>query len=174
MFVLYDWPFPHMCTVQKNVASFPFNFWLSFQRLCRLLWGFIFSMLPLVSRINSRLPSVNHALISPVLTHPVLRVALLLSVPSTHQFHHPSSFHSFIPVLKPFSTNPSDHSLPFLLPDWLHGFSGLFTDTCEHIVFSFSVLHFLVVGSVLYINLTHVIFWLHVTIAYRIISYKIL
>ena len=28
-------------------------------------------MLPLVSGINSRLPSVNHALISPVLTHPV-------------------------------------------------------------------------------------------------------
>jgi len=23
----------------NNVAYFPFNFWLSFQRLCRLLWG---------------------------------------------------------------------------------------------------------------------------------------
>jgi len=23
----------------KNVAYFPFNSWLSFQRLCRLLWG---------------------------------------------------------------------------------------------------------------------------------------
>jgi len=23
----------------KNVAYFPFNSWLSFQRLCRILWG---------------------------------------------------------------------------------------------------------------------------------------
>ena len=30
------------------------------------------SMLPLVSGINSRLPSVNHALISPILPHPVV------------------------------------------------------------------------------------------------------
>jgi len=26
----------------KNVAYFPFNSWLSFQRLCRLLWGYHF------------------------------------------------------------------------------------------------------------------------------------
>ena len=25
----------------KNVAYFPFNSWFSFQRLCRLLWGFL-------------------------------------------------------------------------------------------------------------------------------------
>jgi len=40
--------------------------------------------------------------------------------------------------------------LPFLR-DWLHGFPGLFTDTSEHIrflLFSFSLFHFLVVGSV--------------------------
>jgi len=30
------------------------------------------SILPLVSGIKSRLPSVNHALISPILPHPVL------------------------------------------------------------------------------------------------------
>jgi len=30
------------------------------------------SMLPLVSGINARLPSVNHALISPILPHPVV------------------------------------------------------------------------------------------------------
>jgi len=48
-------------------------------------------------------------------------------------FHHP---HSFIPGLKPsFSANPSHSSLPFLLQDWLHGFTGLFTDTSEHIRF---------------------------------------
>jgi len=35
------------------------------------------SMLPLVSGTNSRLPSVNHALISPILHHPVLWVALI-------------------------------------------------------------------------------------------------
>ena len=34
--------------------------------------GVPFSTLPLVSEINSRLPSVNHALISLILPHPVL------------------------------------------------------------------------------------------------------
>ena len=72
------------------------------------------SMLLLVSGINSRLPSINHALISPVPTHPVLWVALPPSVPSTHHSHHPSPHHSFIPGLKPsFSANPSLRSHPF-------------------------------------------------------------
>ena len=33
----YDWPFPHVYFA-KNVANtiFPFNSWLSFQRLCRV------------------------------------------------------------------------------------------------------------------------------------------
>jgi len=58
------------------------------------------------------------------------------SVPSTHHFHHPSPPRSFTPGLKPsFSANPSHRSLPFLLPDWLHGFPGLSTDTSEHIRF---------------------------------------
>jgi len=38
MFVFYDWPFPHVYYA-KNAAYFPFNSWLTFQRLCRLLWG---------------------------------------------------------------------------------------------------------------------------------------
>ena len=58
------------------------------------------SMLPLVSGINFRLLSVNHALNSPFLTHPVLFVALLPSVPSTHHSHYPLPLHSFIPGLK--------------------------------------------------------------------------
>jgi len=37
MFVFYDWPFPHVYFA-KTVVYFPFNSWLSFQRLCRLLW----------------------------------------------------------------------------------------------------------------------------------------
>ena len=42
MFVFYDWSFPlHTCVLWKNVTYFPpFNSWLSFQRLCRLLWGY--------------------------------------------------------------------------------------------------------------------------------------
>jgi len=36
MFVFYDWPHVYFA---KNVAYFPFNSWLSFQRLSRLLWG---------------------------------------------------------------------------------------------------------------------------------------
>jgi len=48
----------------------------------------------------------------------------------------PSPPHSFIPSLHPsFSAHPSHRSLPFLLPDGLHGFSGLFTDTSDHIRF---------------------------------------
>ena len=67
---------------------------------------------------------------------PVLWVALPPSVPSTHHFHHPLPLYSSTPGLKlSFSTNPSQRSLPFLLPDWLHGFPGLFTDTFEHISF---------------------------------------
>jgi len=86
--------------------------------------------------INSRLPSVNHALISSILPHPVVWVALPPSGPSTHHSHHPSPLHSFTPGLKlSFSANPSHRSLPFLLLDWLHGFPGLFTDTSEHIRF---------------------------------------
>ena len=38
--VFYDWPLQHMW-VAKNVAYFPFNSWVSFQQLCRLLWGFL-------------------------------------------------------------------------------------------------------------------------------------
>jgi len=31
----------HTCVLcKKNVAYFPFNSWLSFQRLCRFLWGY--------------------------------------------------------------------------------------------------------------------------------------
>jgi len=55
----------------------------------------------------------------------------------------PSPPHYFIRGLKPtFSAHRSHCSLPFLLPDWLHGFPGLFTDISEHICvlrFSFSV-----------------------------------
>jgi len=55
---------------------------------------------------------------------------------------------SFLVLKHSFSANPSRCSLPFLLQNWLR---GLFTDTYEHIrflLFSFSVFHFLVVGSV--------------------------
>ena len=110
------------------------------------------SMLPLVSGTNSRLPFVNHALISPLLHHPVFCVALPPSVPSTHHFRHPLPLHSSTPGLKlSFSANLSHHSFPFLLPDWLDGFPRLFTDTSQQIrfsLFSFSVFHFLVFGSV--------------------------
>ena len=102
------------------------------------------SMLPLVSGTNFRLPFVNHALISPLLHQSVLSVALP-PVPWTHHFHHPLPLHSFTPGLKlSFSANPSHRSLPFLLPDWLHGFPGLFTDTSEHIRFYSIVFYFVV------------------------------
>ena len=101
-----------------------------------------FQYASLVSGTNSRLLSVNHALICPILHHPVLWVALPPSVPSTHHFHHPLPLHSFTPGLKLSFPNPSHCSLPFLLLEWLHGFPGLFTDTSEHIHFYFLLLFF--------------------------------
>ena len=62
------------------------------------------SMLPLASGIKSRLLSVNHALISPTLIHPVV---LLQLVPSSHHLNILSLFHSRL--------SPSHHSLTFLL-----------------------------------------------------------
>jgi len=47
-------------------------------------------MLPLVFGTNFRLPFVNHALISPIVTRPVFWMALLPSVLSTHHSHPPS------------------------------------------------------------------------------------
>jgi len=81
------------------------------------------------------------------LTHLVLRVALLPSVPSTHHTYRPSRPHSFIPGLKPsFSASPFHCSLPFLLQDELHRFLGLFAVyTSDHIpslLFSFLSLSF--------------------------------
>ena len=100
-------------------------------------------MLPLVSGINSRLLSVNHALISPILTRPVSWVALPLSITSTHHSRHSSPPHSFIPVLKPPCLKILA-SIAFLFFFGLHGFPGLFTDTSEHIHFSFLVFpHFI-------------------------------
>jgi len=52
---------------------------------------------------------------------------------TTFIIHHSSLLHS---RLKTFlSANPSNHSLPFLLQDWLHGFPALFTDTSKRIRF---------------------------------------
>ena len=70
-------------------------------------------------------------------------ILIILSIPSPPR--------SFIPGLNlPFSANPTNRSLPFLLlQDGLHGFPLLFTDTSEYIrffTFSFSVFHFLVAG----------------------------
>ena len=43
MFLFYDWPFPHVYFAENvGLAYFHFNSWLSFQRLCRLIWGYHF------------------------------------------------------------------------------------------------------------------------------------
>ena len=118
-------------------------------------------MLPLISGNNSRLLSINHTAVSPILTHLVLWV-----VPSTHQSHHPSLLHSFIPGLKPsFSANPSHRSR--LLSFFFRTDS---TDSPDFIpiLLSISVFYFfqfLVAGFVRWIKLTNVRFWAHVKIA---------
>ena len=94
--------------------------------------------------------------------------------------YDPHSIGYFIPGLKPsFSANPSHCSLPFFFRiDCMYS-PRLFTVTSEHIcflLFSFFVLHFLVVGSVRYIKLAHVGFRAHVKIVLvsHIVSYRIM
>ena len=99
--------------------------------------------------IQQRLVSVLDQYVwtwNPLNSYQILRNHLDLSCPLTTPLYLLSSpLHSFTPGLKlSFSANPSHHSLPFLLLDWLHGFPGLLTDTSEHIRFFLSsppVLH---------------------------------
>jgi len=74
-----------------------------------------FQYASLVSGINSWLLSVNHALISPILTHPASSFSdIPQSVPSTHHSHHPSPFHCFVLGLKPsFSANVFQNSISY-------------------------------------------------------------
>ena len=96
--------------------------------------------------------SVNHALTSPVLIHPVLRVALPPSVPSTHHCHHPSplTLHSKLETFlscKSFSSQPSV-SPPGLTPRILRSVYWYFW-AHPFLLLSFcSVIQFLAVGSV--------------------------
>jgi len=87
----------------------------------------------------------------------------------------PSPTHSFIPGLKPsFSANLSHHSLSFFssgLTAWIPQTVYCYFWAYLFLLLSFSVLHFLVVGSMHQIKLTHVGFRAHVKIASRIISY---
>ena len=73
-------------------------------------------------------------------------------VPSTHQSHHLSPLHSFIPGLNLPSANPSHRSLPFLLPTDSTDSPDCLPILLTISVFSFSVFHFLVDDSVLSIN----------------------
>ena len=87
----------------------------------------------------------------------------------THSLFH-SRLKTFL-FCKSFPPQP----FLFLLQDSLHGFPRLFTVIFEHICFLllvFLFLHFLVVGSVRLIKLTHVGFRAHVKIASRIVSYR--
>ena len=80
MFVFYDWSFPHVYFA-KNVADFPFNSWLSFQRLYRLLSGWHYSKDNLITRtmwtdsdkrknLKSRLTIVRPIINAHTHTHP--------------------------------------------------------------------------------------------------------
>jgi len=87
-----------------------------------------------------------------------------------------SPTHSFIPGLKPsFSASPSHFSLSFSSSGLSTWFPRLYCYFWAYpfLLFSFSVSHFLVVGSVRYIKVTHVGFRAHVKIASRIVSYRI-
>ena len=92
----------------------------------------------------------------------VIRVIISFSSPT----------HSFIPGLKPsFSPYPSHCSLSFFLQDWLHDSPDFYCYFWAYpfLLFSFSVLHFLVVVSVRYLKLTHLGFPADVKIASSIV-----
>jgi len=74
----------------------------------------------------------------------------------------------------PFSSNPSHCSLSFSslgLATWFPKLLLLLL-ACPFLLFSFSVLHFVVVVSVRWIRLTHIGFRAHVKIASRTVSYR--
>ena len=90
--------------------------------------------LPLVSEISFRLPLHQACTNLSVLIHPVLQVALLSLVRSTHLSHYPSPPHSFIPGLNlptiAFHFFTTDSCIPWLV---LLGISVLY-----FVVFLFS------------------------------------
>ena len=95
-------------------------------------------------RLWNQLLAVNHALISRILTHLILLMALLPSVPSTHHsciIHHP---HSFILGLKPsFSASPSRRSLPSVFrTDSTDSQDRLPTRLSIYVFLFFSLFHF--------------------------------
>ena len=86
----------------------------------------------------------------------------------THSLFH-SRLKSFL-----FCKSSLPEPFLFLIQVSLYGFPRLFTlllSISVFLLFSFSVLHFLVVVSVRYIKLTYVGFRAHVKIASRIVSY---
>ena len=124
------------------------------------------------------------ATLSTYFLHLSLSSVILIDSPTVSPVHvlmlsSPSPTHSFIPGLKPsFSANPSHRSLSFFFFR-IHYMNSsdclpllLRTSVCIFLNF-FSVLHFSVVGSVLWIKLTYVGFRAHVKIASRIVSYRI-
>jgi len=68
------------------------------------------------SLYNARNLSVGRIFFANLVKLSIIKV--IIKMASTHQSHHPSPLHSFIPGLKPsFSANPSHRSLLFLLQD---------------------------------------------------------
>jgi len=98
----------------------------------------------------------------------ILPIDSVTSPPITHSRFH-CRLKTFV-FCKSFPLQP----FLFLFQDSLHGFPGLFSVISDHIcslLLVFLFLHFLVVGSVRQITLTHVGFRAHVKIASRIVLY---
>ena len=129
-------------------------------------------MLPLVSGTKCRLLSINQTIthqFCPILTRPILWVALPPLVRSTHHSHYPLPVHSFIPDLKPsFSPNPSH--LPFFRTDSTDSLNCLLILT-EHILFYFLVFHFLCFWCRAELNWLMSAFERTLKIVYCIVSY---
>jgi len=51
MFVFYDWPFPHMCTLHRMYPSSIFNSWLNFSN-CVVFYGDIIFILSKIKNLN--------------------------------------------------------------------------------------------------------------------------
>jgi len=118
------------CGAQRTVAWRKYRWLASMATLqLRSTWPYYNWAIPHQATLNTMFSIFSSNSDSP---SPLSGTSSIGTVDCDHS-RQPSPPHSFIQGLKPaFAANPSHRSLHFILQDWLHGFSGLFTDTSEH------------------------------------------
>jgi len=126
---LYYWPL-FRCYWLCQFSTFPSGLgilcWSAYQLTRCGVWMSSWLMSVVASWLMSYFVFSWHW--QPILTHPILWVALTSVSSIDSPLTSAITPHSFIPGLRlSFTANPSHHSRPFLLQNWLHGFPGLFS-----------------------------------------------